>query len=55
LVFGNQEVSCPTCQGKNVNKLLSVFSHKSSNGEFSSSKGPSCSSCSATSCNTCGV
>lgn len=53
LVFGNQEVSCPTCQGTKVKKLLSVFSHKSENG-FSSSKGSSCSSCSATSCTTCG-
>jgi len=54
LVFGNQEVSCPTCEGSNVKRLLSVFSHKN-DGEFSSSQGSSCSSCSATSCATCGV
>ncbi|MFB0532959.1 MAG: zinc ribbon domain-containing protein [Desulfatiglandales bacterium] len=54
LVFGEQEVACPECKGKKINKLLSVFSHKS-DGEFSSSKGSSCSSCSATSCHTCGV
>jgi len=52
LVFGDQEVSCPICKGSNLNRLLSTFSHKSS-GEFSSSKGPSCTSCSATSCSTC--
>jgi hypothetical protein len=54
LVFGEQEVACPECKGKKINKLLSVFSHKS-DGEFSSSKGSSCSSCSAASCHTCGV
>jgi hypothetical protein len=53
LVFGDQEVSCPACNGINVKKLLSTFSHKS-DGEFSSSKGSSCSTCSATTCNTCG-
>lgn len=53
LVLGNQRVSCPSCNGKKVKKLLSVFSHKSE-GEFSSSKGSTCTSCSATSCSTCG-
>ncbi len=54
LVLGDQEVSCPICEGNKVKKLLSTFSHKS-DGEFSSSQGSSCSSCSATSCKTCGV
>lgn len=54
LVFGGQEISCPTCKANNVKKLLSTFSHKSS-GEFSSSKGSSCNSCAAPSCNTCGL
>jgi putative FmdB family regulatory protein len=49
LVFGNQEVSCPKCKGKNVKKLMSAFSH-SSDGKFASSAGPGCGSCSATSC-----
>ena len=53
LILGNQEVSCPDCTGKNLSKLLSTFSHKSE-GEFSSSKGSSCNTCSATSCATCG-
>ncbi len=52
LVLGNQKITCPTCNGKKVKKLLSSFSHKS-DGEFSSSKGSACSSCSATSCSTC--
>ena len=53
LVLGNQEVACPMCNGQKVKKLLSCFSHKS-DGEFSSSKGSACTSCSATSCSTCG-
>jgi hypothetical protein len=52
-VFGNQKITCPDCNGKKVKKLLSAFSHKS-DGEFSSSKGSGCSSCSTTSCSTCG-
>jgi len=35
LVLGSQEVSCPTCEGSEVKRLLSVFSHKS-DGDFSS-------------------
>ena len=54
IVFGDQEVLCPLCSGKQITKLLSTFSHKSK-GEVSSSKGSSCSSCNATSCNTCGT
>ncbi len=53
LVFGNEKVTCPTCNGKKVKKLLSSFSHKS-DGQFSSSKGSACTACSATSCTTCG-
>jgi len=53
LVFGDQEVSCPRCEGKKVKKLLSGFSFKSE-GRFTSSKGSSCSTCSATSCSSCG-
>ena len=41
LVFGNQEVSCPTCKGKKVKKLMSAFSH-ASDGKFTSSAGPGC-------------
>ena len=54
LVAGDQDISCPTCRGNNIKKLLSAFSHKS-NGEFTSSQGSSCGSCSSTSCGTCGM
>jgi putative FmdB family regulatory protein len=52
IVFGDEKVMCPTCNGKKVKKLLSAFSHKSG-GQFSSSKGSACTSCSATTCSTC--
>jgi len=53
LVFGKEKVACPTCKGKKVTKLLSTVSHKS-DGDFTSSQGSACTSCSATSCKTCG-
>ena len=53
LVLGNQKITCPACNGKKVKKLLSSFSHKG-DGAFSSSKGSACTSCTATSCSTCG-
>jgi putative FmdB family regulatory protein len=49
LVFGNQAVTCPKCKSKKVKKLMSAFSH-SSEGKFTSSAGPGCGTCSATSC-----
>jgi len=52
IVFRDEKITCPTCNGKKVKKLLSAFSHKSS-GQFSSSKGSACTSCSATTCSTC--
>ena len=54
LVVGDQDVSCPTCQGNNIKKLLSACSHKSG-GEFTSSPGSSCGTCSSTNCGTCGM
>ncbi|MFW6115014.1 MAG: FmdB family zinc ribbon protein [Thermodesulfobacteriota bacterium] len=53
LIIGDGDVSCPECEGKNVSKLPSVFSHKSETG-FTSSGRSSCSSCTAGSCETCG-
>lgn len=53
LVLGKEKIACPTCKGKKVSRLLSKVSHKSDSG-FTSSEGASCSSCNATSCNTCG-
>ena len=38
LVYGDQEVCCPTCKATKVKKLLSTFSHKSDSG-FTSSQG----------------
>ncbi|MBW2645967.1 MAG: zinc ribbon domain-containing protein [Deltaproteobacteria bacterium] len=53
LVMGKEKVACPSCKGKKVQRLLSGFSSKCE-GEFTSSQGSSCSTCSATSCATCG-
>jgi putative FmdB family regulatory protein len=55
LVLGNQKITCPRCNGKKVEKLLSAVSFKSE-GEYSSSKGSTaaCGTCTATSCKTCG-
>jgi len=52
LVFGDQTVTCPACQGTNVKKMLSACSVKSGDS-FSSSAGSGCSSCSATTCKGC--
>jgi putative FmdB family regulatory protein len=53
LVYGDQEVCCPSCNATKVKKLLSTFSHKSDSG-FTSSQGSSCGSCSSSSCAGCG-
>ncbi|MCJ7595336.1 MAG: zinc ribbon domain-containing protein [Desulfobacterales bacterium] len=54
LVFGsNGDVSCPDCNTKKVQRLMSACSFKSS-GDFSSSSASSgCSSCAGGSCSTC--
>ena len=49
LVFGNQEIVCPTCKGKKVKKLLSTFSH-ANDGKYVSSAGSGCGTCSSTNC-----
>jgi putative FmdB family regulatory protein len=55
LVLGSDSVvSCPECDGENVERLMSACSFKSSGGDFSSSTGSSgCSSCSSSNCSTC--
>lgn len=53
LIIGDEEVSCPECEGRNLRRLVSTFSHKSQ-GELPKSSS-SCSACSATSCATCGL
>ncbi len=53
IVFSaSEEIACPKCSSKNVKKLMSGFSHKSSEG-FSSSLGSACSGCSSTNCSSC--
>ena len=54
LVFGSDEVVCPTCGG-HVERLMSACSFKSAAGDFrTSGTGKSgCSTCSGTSCATC--
>ncbi len=53
LVFRQDEqVDCPHCNSKKVNRLMSGFAHKSAGGKMvSSSSG--CASCSGGSCSSC--
>jgi len=57
LIFGSEEPECPTCNGRNVHKLMSAcgFVSKGSGGETigKSAGTSSCSGCSATSCASC--
>jgi putative FmdB family regulatory protein len=55
LVFGNDEVECPNCQQKQVEKLMSACSAKVGYKFTAASnpKGASCTGCAATSCSTC--
>lgn len=55
LVLGKDEPVCPTCNGKNIGRIMSVcgFLSKGSGGETVKSSSSSCSGCSATSCSTC--
>jgi len=52
LVSGNVKVVCPKCGGKKVNKLMSLFAHKSG-GEFRGTSGSSCSGCTSSNCSSC--
>lgn len=55
LVFDRDAaVQCPDCGSKQVNKLPSLFAHKSDQGFTPSSGGSACGSCSASSCTGCG-
>lgn len=55
LVFGSDpEVECPNCHKTNVQKLMSACAAKVGYKFTStSSKGSSCTGCTATSCSTC--
>jgi putative FmdB family regulatory protein len=47
------KVACPECGAKKVNKLMSLFAHKSG-GKFSGTSGSGCSGCTSSNCSTCG-
>ena len=56
LVLGSDDnIACPECNGKNVQRLMSACRFKSSGiGEFSSASSPSsCATCTGGSCSTC--
>lgn len=56
LVFGSDEVECPSCHQKQVEKLMSACSAKVGY-KFTATSNPksgaSCSGCSSGSCSTC--
>ncbi|MCX7846255.1 MAG: zinc ribbon domain-containing protein [Dictyoglomaceae bacterium] len=47
LAYKEEEIECPNCGGKNIKKLISIFSSPGSG------RGSACSSCTSRSCNTC--
>ena len=54
LVLGsNDKITCPKCNGKKLERLMSACGFKSS-GSFTPSKGSSgCASCSSSNCSSC--
>ncbi len=52
LVFGNQEVTCPKCGTGKVKKQFSVFCATGTEKPLAGTSG--CTSCSKTSCSSCG-
>ncbi|MCP4106183.1 MAG: zinc ribbon domain-containing protein [Desulfobacteraceae bacterium] len=58
LVFGSDEPECPSCNGRNVQKLMSAcgFISKGGGGETTrrAAADSSCGGCAATSCSSCG-
>ncbi len=53
IVFGkDNDVCCPSCNGKRVERLMSVASFKSS-GKVVSSSSSGCATCGGGSCSTC--
>ena len=59
LVFGSEKPECPTCNTKDIQKLMSAcgFVSKGQGGNTvkASAGNSSCSGCAATSCATCGA
>ncbi len=55
LTQAREEASCPHCHS-NAERILSIFAAVSKNASgMTTSIGNSCSGCSSTSCNTCGL
>jgi len=56
VIGGNDEVTCPECSGKEVERILSACNFKSG-GSYSPSSsgggGSPCSGCSSTNCSSC--
>ncbi|CAN2042339.1 Zinc ribbon domain-containing protein [Candidatus Magnetomoraceae bacterium gMMP-15] len=59
LVFGDDEIFCPSCNSKDVNRMLSTcgFVSKGSSGKTvsSSASASSCTGCTSTNCSSCGI
>jgi len=55
LVFGNQEVSCPKCNSRDVRKKFSVFCSSGTEKPLAgtSAAASGCTSCGKTSCSSC--
>lgn len=54
LVLGDEgKVACPNCKGDKLDRLMSAFGFKSSEGFTPSSGSSGCSSCSSTNCSSC--
>jgi len=53
LVIGsNNSISCPACNDKGVERMMSACSFKST-GSYSSSSSSGCATCSSGNCSTC--
>lgn len=54
LVFkSNEKITCPSCDSKKVNRLMSGFAHKSEGKMTGSDGSDSCGSCSSSNCASC--
>jgi len=52
LIFGNQGVLCPRCNSKKIKKKFSVFCATGTSKPLAGTS--TCTSCTKTSCSTCG-
>jgi putative FmdB family regulatory protein len=51
LVFGNQEITCPKCNSKEIKKKFSVFSAAGTEKPLAGTSG--CTSCTKSTCSSC--